>query len=46
MIIEDDEDIGKILESELGKEGYAITRAVTGTEGRLSLSWDPDLILT
>ena len=45
MIIEDDEDIGKILESELGKEGYEVTRAVTGTEGRLSLSGDPDLIL-
>jgi len=45
LIVEDDEDIGKILENELIKDGYEISRARTGTEGRLLLSEDPDLIL-
>lgn len=45
LIVEDDEDIGNILERELGKDGYEILRAYSGTEGRLLLSSDPDLIL-
>ena len=45
LIVEDDEDIGNILERELIKIGYETCRAYSGTEGRLMLSTDPDLIL-
>lgn len=45
LIVEDDEDIGNILEKELIKEGYETCRAYSGTEGRLMLPSDPDLIL-
>ena len=45
LIIEDDADIGDILTRELIKEGYEVFRAYSGTEGRMLLSKDPDLIL-
>ena len=45
MIVEDDEDIGAVLQRELSKEGYEVIRAVTGTEGRVMLAQNPDLIL-
>lgn len=45
LIVEDDEDIGDILSRELSKEGHEIHRAYSGTEGRIMLKIDPDLIL-
>lgn len=45
LIVEDDEDIGNILSGELTKEGYETLRAYSGTEGRIMLKTDPDLIL-
>ena len=45
LIVEDDADIGDILTRELIKEGYEVFRAYSGTEGRMLLSKDPDLIL-
>lgn len=45
LIVEDDEDIGNIVAGELAKDGYEILRAYSGTEGRLMLSKNPDLIL-
>lgn len=45
LIVEDDEDIGAVLQRELAKDGYETFRAVTGTEGRLMLAKNPDLIL-
>ena len=45
LIVEDDEDIGAVLERELSKDGYETSRAVTGTEGRMMLAKNPDLIL-
>ena len=45
LIVEDDEDIGLVVQKELAKEGYETFRAVTGTEGRMMLSKNPDLIL-
>ena len=45
LIIEDDEDIRKILASELKKEGYDVLTAATGTEGRLMMTSTPDMIL-
>lgn len=45
LIVEDDEDIGLVVQKELAKEGYETFRAVTGTEGRMMLSNNPDLIL-
>ncbi|MBR6484384.1 MAG: response regulator transcription factor, partial [Clostridiales bacterium] len=45
LIVEDDEDIGNILLNELSKEGYEVIRAFSGTEGRVMLGKDPDLIL-
>ena len=45
LIVEDDEDIGDILTRELTKEGHEIHRAYSGTEGRILLKNDPDLIL-
>ena len=45
LIVEDDEDIGDILTRELTKEGHEIHRAYSGTEGRIMLKIDPDLIL-
>ena len=45
LIVEDDEDIGAVLQRELEKDGMEVIRALTGTEGRLMLSKNPDLIL-
>ncbi len=45
LIVEDDEDIGAVLQRELSKDGYDVIRAVTGTEGRVMLAQNPDLIL-
>lgn len=45
LIIEDDEDIGAVLQKELLKDGYEVLRATTGTEGRIMLGQSPDLIL-
>ena len=45
MIVEDDEDIGAVLQKELSKDGYDVLRAATGTEGRMLLGQNPDLIL-
>ena len=45
MIVEDDEDIGAVLQRELKKEGYETVWASTGTEGRMMLGTGPDLIL-
>ncbi len=45
LIVEDDQDIGDILSRELTKEGHTTMRAYSGTEGRLMLKDDPDLIL-
>ncbi len=47
LIIEDDEDINRLLYRMLKSEGYEVIRAYSGTEGRLLLEKDlPDLILT
>ena len=43
--MEDDEDIGAVLQRELKKDGYEVLRATTGTEGRMMLGTNPDLIL-
>lgn len=45
LIVEDDEDIGLVLQKELTKDGHETFRAVTGTEGRIMLGKNPDLIL-
>ncbi len=45
LIVEDDEDIGAVLQRELEKDGYEVVRVMTGTEGRMKLSTNPDLIL-
>ena len=45
LIVEDDEDIGAVLQRELTKDGFEVIRAVTGTEGRMMLAQNPDLIL-
>ena len=45
LIVEDDEDIGAVLQKELIKDGYEVLRAATGTEGRMLLGQNPDLIL-
>ncbi|MBR2549976.1 MAG: response regulator transcription factor, partial [Clostridiales bacterium] len=45
LIVEDDEDIGAVLQRELKKEGYETVWASTGTEGRMMLGTGPDLIL-
>ena len=45
LIVEDDEDIGAVLQKELKKDGYEVLRATTGTEGRMMLGTNPDLIL-
>ena len=46
LIIEDDQDINDILYSEFSSEGYEVVRAWSGTEGRLCLTQDPDIIIT
>lgn len=46
LIIEDDEDINQLLCRILRKEGYEVTSAYSGTEGKLRLEQElPDLIL-
>ena len=46
MIIDDDVYIGDMLEEALGREGYLVTRAYSGSEAKLLLnSTTPDLIL-
>lgn len=46
MIVDDDIYIGDLLEEILGKEGYEVCRAYSGTEALLQLSEQhPDLIL-
>jgi len=46
LIIEDDEDINQLLCKILRKEGYEVTAAYSGTEGKLRLEQNlPDLIL-
>ena len=46
LIIEDDPHIGSLLEEALTREGYAVSRAYSGTEALLSLSVRrPDLAL-
>lgn len=46
LIIEDDEDINQLLCKILRKEGYVVTSAYSGTEGKLRLEQElPDLIL-
>lgn len=46
MIVDDDIDIGNMLEELLVQEGYRVTRAYSGTEALFVLaSYKPDLIL-
>lgn len=46
LIIEDEEDINRLLYKILKKEGYEVTQAYSGTEARLLLNQEmPDLIL-
>lgn len=46
LVIDDDMHIGNLFEEALVKEGYAVTRAYSGTEAQLLLSKaKPDLIL-
>ena len=45
LIVEDDEDIGAVLQRELKKEGFETMWAATGTEGHMMLGTNPDLIL-
>ncbi|MGN0678635.1 MAG: response regulator transcription factor [Oscillospiraceae bacterium] len=46
LVTDDDMHIGNLLEEALVKEGYAVTRAYSGTEAQLVLSkTKPDLIL-
>ena len=46
LIIDDDIQIGNMLEEALTKEGYGVSRAYSGTEALLVLSRSsPDLIL-
>ena len=46
LIIDDDIHIGNLLEETLSREGYAVSRAYSGTEALLVLSKEkPDLIL-
>lgn len=46
LIIEDDPHIGSLLEEALTREGYAVSRAYSGTEALLTLSVRrPDLVL-
>lgn len=46
LIIDDDVNIGNMLEEVLAKNGYKVSRAYSGTEALLSLSaFKPDLVL-
>jgi CheY-like chemotaxis protein len=46
LLVEDDQQIGALLEDALADEGYAVRVAVTGREGLAALDeWNPALIL-
>lgn len=45
LIIEDNDDISRTLTMMLKNEGYEVSQAFSGTEGRLLLKEKPDLIL-
>ena len=45
LIVEDDIDIGNLLEEALTNEGYVITRAYSGTEAKLLSQNKYNLIL-
>ena len=46
LVIDDDVPLGAMLEEVLTREGYRVSRAYSGTEGRLALGADrPDLAL-
>src|SRR3954467_7037092 len=46
LLVEDDQQIGALLEEALAEEGYAVRVAVTGREGLTALDeWNPALIL-
>ena len=46
LIIDDDIPVGNMLEEVLGREGYKVLRAYSGTEALLLLSaGQPDLVL-
>jgi DNA-binding response OmpR family regulator len=46
FVVDDDINIGNMLEELLTKEGYRVTRAYSGTEAALILSSQrPDLVL-
>ncbi|HLF17549.1 MAG TPA: response regulator [Candidatus Omnitrophota bacterium] len=46
LIIDDDKDLNKILQSELGKLGYSVATALDGEEGlRLMQQKKPDLVI-
>ncbi len=46
LVIDDDVPIGDMLEEVLKQEGYRVSRAYSGTEGRLALTAErPDLVL-
>lgn len=46
LIIEDDQDINDVLYREFKAAGYDVIRAWSGTEGRLLLSEEPDVVIT
>ena len=46
LVVDDDIHIGNMLEEALGREGYAVSRAYSGTEAAMYLSsHTPDLVL-
>ena len=46
LIIDDDIHIGDMLEEVLGREGYRVSRAYSGTEALLAVkAFSPDLVL-
>ena len=45
LVVDDDVQIGNLLEEVLGREGYAVWRAYSGTEALLLGAKRPDLIL-
>lgn len=46
LVIEDDDDIRRLLEVVLGQDGYTVRTAATGTEGLTALAdATPDLLL-
>ena len=46
LIIDDDENIGNMLDEALGKEGYNVLRAYSGTEALMVLEKNrPNIVL-